>query len=280
SARIGARGIVEVHDAAIAPRGFVFVSEQRLLEPVGPATVVVNNTTVINQTVNITQIQVVNKTVINEGPRPEIIERKSGRKVEAVPVRELRHKEETEVAARRRNIPSASERTVQAAVRTDAAPPDTIPARERRPVVNPAESTTGQTLPARDEVRKPAELKPAPNAARPEVARLARNDVKPEIRNEKGTPETVSTNAEGRGRPGSKPSLVLPSEKRAAPESTLQRQAPSAKSEIRGANELKRSETPARSEAADKPAVNARHRERERGELKPETAQPATGRKA
>src|SRR2546430_9963215 len=130
SARIGARGIVEVHETAIAPRAFVFVSEQRLLEPLRPTTVIVNNTTVINQTVNITKIQVVNKTVINEGPRPEIIERKSGRKVEAVPVRQLRRKEETQVAARRRNIPSANGETVQRPVRTEVAPAKTIPARE------------------------------------------------------------------------------------------------------------------------------------------------------
>src|SRR5882724_1975926 len=122
SARIGARGVVEVHETAIAPRAFVFVSEQRLLEPVRPTTVIVNNTTVINQTVNITKVQVVNNTVINEGPRPEIIERKSGRKVEAVPVHALRHQEETQVVARRRNIPSTNGETVQPPARTEVAP--------------------------------------------------------------------------------------------------------------------------------------------------------------
>jgi ribonuclease E len=134
-------------------------------------------------------------------------------------------------------------------------------------------------LPARDEVRKPAELKPAPNTARTELARPVRNEVKPENQREKATPKTAPANAGARGRPESKPSVVLPRETRATPEPTLQRQPAPAKSETRGANELKRSETPARSEVAEKPAGNARQRELERGKLKPEPAQPATGRR-
>src|SRR5436190_2400533 len=130
SARFGARGVLEFHETAYAPRSFVFVSEQRLLEPVRPTTVVVNNTTVINQTVNITKIQVVNKTVINEGPRPEIIERKSGRKVEAVPVHALRHEEE--VVASQRTIPSTVEKRIEPPERSGSAPPHTVATRERR----------------------------------------------------------------------------------------------------------------------------------------------------
>src|SRR2546427_2269519 len=206
SARIGARGIVEIHETAIAPRAFVFVSEQRLLEPVRPTSVIVNNTTVINQTVNITKIQVVNKTVINEGPRPEIIERKSGRKVEAVPVRELRRKEETEGAASRRNITPTSAEAVQPSVRIQAVPVQTIPARERSPVANPAEaSAERQPQTTRNEVRNPAEHKPAPSIARPEVERPVRNQGSPEIKNEKPGFETAPADAHGHGRQQAKP---------------------------------------------------------------------------
>src|SRR6266571_5246996 len=235
SARIDARGIVEVHETAIAPRAFVFVSEQRLLEPVRPTTVIVNNTTVINQTVNITKIQVVNKTVINEGPRPEIIERKSGRKVEAVPVRELRHKEETEVAARRRNILPTSVEPVQPPVRTQGAPVQTIPARGRSPVANPAEaSTERQPQTTRNEVRKPAEQKPAPSIARPEVERPVRNPGSPELKGEKPGFETAPAEAHGNGRQQAKPS-VLPRETRPPSETTQQRQLPVRKNDVRGA---------------------------------------------
>ena len=45
-----------------APRAFVFVNERRLLEPVRPATVIVNNTTNFNQTVNMANVRVVNRT--------------------------------------------------------------------------------------------------------------------------------------------------------------------------------------------------------------------------
>jgi len=278
SARIGARGIVVVHETAIAPRAFVFVSEQRLLEPLRPTTVIVNNTTVINQTVNITKIQVVNKTVINEGPRPEIIERKSGRKVEAVPVRELRRKEETEVAARRRNIPSANGETVQRPVRTEVAPAKTIPARERRPVANPAEaSTEQQPQTTRNEVRNPAKQQPAPNLARPEVENPVRNGGRPEIKGEKARPEAAPADAEVKGRQEAKPS-VLPRETRPPTEAVQQRQLPARKIEGRVAGELKPTGTPARPEAA-RAVGNARQRELERGKIKPETEQPDAARK-
>jgi len=231
SARIDARGIVEVHETAIAPRAFVFVSEQRLLEPVRHTTVIVNNTTVINQTVNITKVQVVNKTVINEGPRPEIIERKSGRKIEAVPVRELRRKEETEVATRRRNIPPTHAETVQSPVRSEAA--KTIPARERSPVANPTEAST-VPQPTRNEIRKPAEVKPIQNAAPPEVERPIRNQVRPEPKAEKPGLQTAPADAEAKGRQEAKPS-VLSRETRPQSEATQQRQLPVRKNEVRDA---------------------------------------------
>jgi hypothetical protein len=77
--------ITTVHyEPAFATRAYVFVEHRRMLEPVRHKTVIVNNTTIINKTVNITNVKVVDQTVINEGPRPENIERASGRKVQAV----------------------------------------------------------------------------------------------------------------------------------------------------------------------------------------------------
>jgi hypothetical protein len=275
SARIGARGIVEVQETAIAPRAFVFVSEQRLLEPVRPTTVIVNNTTVINQTVNITKIQVVNQTVVNEGPRPEIIERKSGRKVEAVPVRELRRRDETEIAARRRNFPATNAETVQPPVRTEVAPVKTIPAREQRPVANPAEATTERPpQTTRNEVRKSADQNPAPNIARPGVETSVRTEGRPETRGEKARFESAPVDAGAKGRQEAKPS-VLPREPRPQPEAT---QPPARKNEVREASERKPAGTTTRPEAAKTPG-NARQRELERGKLKPATEQPAAARK-
>lgn len=83
----------------IAPATFVFVEERRMHEPVRPTTVIINNTTIINRTVNITRTKIVNRNVvINEGPRPEVVERESGRKFERMPVAEVRHRQEEAVA--------------------------------------------------------------------------------------------------------------------------------------------------------------------------------------
>ncbi len=118
TATISISGGVVFRDAAFAPRAFVFVDERRMLEPVRPMTVIINNTTVINRTVNITRIQVVNKTVINDGPRTDVIERVSGRRIQAVGVRDLRHREEMAVIARHPSLQrhlqpaTAVERTV------------------------------------------------------------------------------------------------------------------------------------------------------------------------
>jgi hypothetical protein len=269
---------VEVHETAIAPRGFVFVSEHRLLEPVRPTTVIVNNTTVINQSVNITKIQVVNKTVINEGPRPEIIERKSGRKVEAVPVRELRRKEETEVVARRRNFPSANAEKGQLPARTEAALVKSIPAREQRPAASVAATIAEQPRPAtRNEVRNPAEQKPAPDFARSAKAKTLHNEGRPATRDEMVRSETALADAGAKGRPESKES-DLPRGTRPPSEATQQRQPPLMKNEVRRTGELKPTGTPTRPEAAGG-VGNARQRALERGKIKPETERPTAARK-
>ena len=122
SSRFGRSGAVEVNVTVISPRAYVFVEERQFLQPVRPTTVIVNNTTIINKTVNITNIKVVNKTVINEGPRTEVIEQVSGHKVQAVPVRELRRKQEAEVVAKQRITPAVREKNVPPPVRSEVEP--------------------------------------------------------------------------------------------------------------------------------------------------------------
>ena len=97
SARFGATGMISV--GVVEPRGYVFVEERRMLEPVRPTTVIVNNTTIINKTVNITKITVVNKTVINEGPRKDVLERATGRTVQTTSFNQLRHTQESAAVA-------------------------------------------------------------------------------------------------------------------------------------------------------------------------------------
>src|SRR5207247_9686288 len=122
------------------------------------------------------------------------------------PAHEVRSKEETEVAARRRNIPSSNVEMVQQPVRTEVAPAKTIPARERGPVANPAEAIAErQPQTTRNEVRNPAKQKPTPNFARPEVENRERNEGRPETKGEKARSEPARTDAEVKSRLEAKP---------------------------------------------------------------------------
>src|ERR1041385_1798318 len=91
SVTISASGFVGFNQARISPRAFVFVEQRRFLEPIRPTTVVANNTTIINKTVNITNTKIVNQTVVNGGPATTFVEKAIGRKVQPVKVQELRH---------------------------------------------------------------------------------------------------------------------------------------------------------------------------------------------
>ena len=134
------RGVVTVNRRGASPGGYVFVEERRFLEPVRPTTIIVNNTAI-------------NKTVINKGPGTAVIEQASGRKMQAVPVRQLRSKEEAKIVAKHPTPPPASPKAVSTPVHNQAekAPP----AREPRQVEKPA-VTTAQPQPpaARNQVRQ------------------------------------------------------------------------------------------------------------------------------
>jgi hypothetical protein len=105
------RAIVEVNRNGGSPRGYVFVQERQFLQPVNSKTVIVNNVTI-------------NKTVINKkGPATAVIEKASGRKIQAVPVRELRNKEEAKVVAKRATPTSTTEKALQTPVRSQTEKP-------------------------------------------------------------------------------------------------------------------------------------------------------------
>jgi hypothetical protein len=123
------RAIVEVNKSGGAPRGYVFVQERQFLQPVNSKTVIVNNVTI-------------NKTLINKkGPATAVIEKASGRKIEAVPARDLRNKEEAKVVAKRPTPTSTGEQAAQTPVRSQAekALPGSEPRQVEKPVVTTAE---------------------------------------------------------------------------------------------------------------------------------------------
>lgn len=177
SVRMSAGGFVGFNASLIPPRAFVFVEQRRFLEPIRPATVVVNNTTIISKTTTITNTRIVNNAVINEGPATTIIEKASGRKVEAVPARELRHKQEAPVVARQRTSTPAA--TGVQPVRTPAG--SEAQAREKKAVVAavPPQILKAAAVPHEPAVPAPKihELpaeKSKPASAAPELKPVAR----------------------------------------------------------------------------------------------------------
>lgn len=99
-ARFRPDGALERPDDDVDPNSFVFVEQRRMLEPQRPQTVIVNNITVVQQTINVTKVVVVNKTVINEGPSPEAVARATGHAVNVEQVHTLRAQHEAPAIAR------------------------------------------------------------------------------------------------------------------------------------------------------------------------------------
>jgi len=146
---------------SVAPKGYVFVEERQFLEPVNPKTVIVNTT-------------IINKTVINrKGPETAVIEKASGRKIQAVPVRELRGKEEAKVVAKRPTPTSTAEKP-------SATKKDVQQADEQSRVAKLDEEKRAQQEKAREMESEKKQPVPAAVEAKPE----AKRETKPEVKTE------------------------------------------------------------------------------------------------
>ena len=139
AATLAGRRYTRLGVRVISPRAYVFVEERRFMEPVRPSTVVVNNTTSSST-----------RTVINEAPATAVIEKASGRKVQAVPVQELRHKEEAAVVAKRKSPASTGEKRVQTRFPATLEPSGkkTAAVQEQPQVGKPAAATHESAAPA------------------------------------------------------------------------------------------------------------------------------------
>jgi hypothetical protein len=207
SVSISVSGYVGFNQSRIPPRGFVFVEQRQFLDPIRPTTVVVNNTTIINKTTTITNTKMVNNTVINEGPATAVVEKASGRKVQAVPVQELRHKQEAAVVSTQRTPTAAIQKKVQTPVpgeakavekKITAAP---APPPVEKPGVTPpapaplaptgrvSENQKAKSIPSqsepRTEIARSAAIK---EPTEPHVAKHAEPSEKPAKKSEKKAP--------------------------------------------------------------------------------------------
>jgi hypothetical protein len=151
------------------------------MEPVRPAAVNVN-------------ISVINRTVINEGPRAAAIEQASGRKMQAVPARQLRGKEEAKIVARHPKPTSNTAKAAPAPVRSQAENPRPNERETRQPAPG--------TATARPETRPAANRETMP-APKPEARPEPKPEAKPETKHEAQPKDKVEPKpADERRQPG------------------------------------------------------------------------------
>lgn len=191
------------YEPAFASRAYVFVEHRRMLDPIRPRTVIVNNTTIINKTVNITNVKVVNKTVINEGPRPEVIERASGRKLTALAAHEFRRKEEATVAAQQRPPRPVGERNVEAST------PPAVQAVEQKITRTPTTRDADQRNPVVTQPPRPPVTPARPTPQRPVIEGAARVETKPANANTQKVAPTPQASAP-KANPASSPQQTAP----------------------------------------------------------------------
>ncbi len=213
SVSISANGYVGFNQSRIPPRAFVFVKQERFLDPVRSTSVLANNTTVINKTTVINNTRIVNNTVINGGPPTTAIEKTSGRKVQAVPVRELRQKQEAPVVARQKIAapPAATKETkVQAPAGRSVTPSEkkTVAAPAPVPVEKPNLTPPG-----------PAPLTPTGRAKEIEKAKPVPPQAEPRV--ETARPSAIKETTEPKGAKHAEPTETpgKKSEKEAPPQS-------------------------------------------------------------
>ncbi|MGC3959714.1 MAG: hypothetical protein QM813_17840 [Verrucomicrobiota bacterium] len=149
------RGVV------IAPPLFGFVAVGRFHERVRLTSVVVNDTKIINQTKEITEVKRANRTidgarqkvVINEGPGVAVVQKATGRKIQEVPVQQvverapMPHNEAQE-------IPKPNEKATKPPTPEPVQPPSGTPESPLKP--NPSEVAP----PAKNDQVRPVEPSP------------------------------------------------------------------------------------------------------------------------
>jgi hypothetical protein len=186
TARISVNGSLEI-SVAIPGARFCFIDTPHLLHPIRHDTVIVNNTTIVNRTVNVTKVKVVNHVVINEGPRTDNIERATGQPLRQNLISEVRQRDEAQARERSgRDHLTANPATPAARPQLVSAPAPALP----HPQVEPV-----RTLPTRPVEPGPQRGGFKPEKAEPSVA--LNNTPAPERRpaveppSEKQTPPPV-----------------------------------------------------------------------------------------
>ena len=171
----------------VQPTFFVFVESSHFHERIRPGSVIVNNTTIINNTTEVNnfrrdtrQIDGRSQTIIvNTGPGLDTVEKATGKKLAAVPIREADRQTFVSVPAQlkhRADGPAANEKSRTVQEPPNPTPggaremPASIPPKKKAPVekVIPPERTAPQTPPGKIVPPAPPEKNlPPPNKVLP-----------------------------------------------------------------------------------------------------------------
>jgi len=158
----------------VAAPQFVFVQTHSFTEPLRPSAVVVNNTTIFNETTVINNIRDETRTVVgtapqkvavNEGPGTEMVQKATGKPVKAVPVREM--------VQRTPGLSQGLSRTSEPRNKPSASPPERPKATPRQ---EPRLKTEQTTSPAPKEKFVPVPERPREAAPRENSGHFAPPD--------------------------------------------------------------------------------------------------------
>ena len=169
--RFGPDGYMIVRERDVPSWSFVFVESNHFGERIHRRTVIVNNTTIINKTVNVTKINRVKNVVVNNGPKVDGLQKVSSRKL-TMPL--TRGSERPDVAPPRQQ---PSPKTLKPAPVEPVSPPkNEEKAKKRepeviRPRVNAPEQPAGATSePEKKPVKPRVEPRPTETPLPPVVS--------------------------------------------------------------------------------------------------------------
>ena len=161
-------GVIVGARVDIEPSLFVFVPETRIYATVRPRTVIINNTTVINKTVNITKITQVEKNItnvgqrkviVNEGPQLSTVQKATSKRIQPVPIQQVAQRAAPPASLRHNKVPGQEKRE-QRQLSTPERPRQLQEPSRREDVERPRKERE------RD-IERPVE-RPAPPAVKPE----------------------------------------------------------------------------------------------------------------
>jgi hypothetical protein len=175
------------HGVVIAPRSFVFVEVARFHEPVRPATVIANNTTIINQTTEVGSIKretrsfagaAAQKVVVNKGPSVDEIRKATGKSVSFVSIGDAAGRNPvpaeavTQINESRKSEKSVAPEKKIATPESKSSPPVMQPGQNKKPHTGSPAPTQPPVpdkpeKPAKPPGKKPDEINPPPTLPPP-----------------------------------------------------------------------------------------------------------------